>query len=84
MNEYSRLNLQRGIPENKAYKHTDYTPESEYDKFFLQMYHSRQKAKELMEKRRQQEQQKELEKLEDKIAEDLVAKIEKELEKAFK
>ena len=37
----ARYNLQRGVPENKGFEHTTYTPESEIDRYILAKVDSR-------------------------------------------
>ena len=65
MTEAARWNLQHGVPEDKSYEWTDYTPTSDLDRWIL----SRIKMRKKFDQRQQEIQfQKELEKeIEDKV-----------------
>ena len=74
MTTEARYNLQRGIPEDRTYKWTDYTPESPLDYWIL----SRMKIREQIMTDRK------LDEAAQAAAAELEKRIEKELEKLLK
>lgn len=74
----ARYNLQRGVPENKMYEHTNYTSDgSVLDNWILAQMKAREMAKRYYEKKEMQAQSKE-------VAEELVKMIDKELDRLLK
>lgn len=74
----ARYNLQRGVPENKMYEHTNYTSDgSALDNWLLAKMRMREMVKQYYEKKEMQAQSKE-------VAEELVKMIDKELDKLLK
>ena len=74
MTEAARWNFQHGVPENKAYPWTDYTPEDDFDRWLVQ-------RKTILDRAEQQLLQKQLE---EQAAAELEKVLNKELEKLLK
>lgn len=77
MTDQARFNLSRGIPENKMYSGTNYTPESDFDRYVLAKIAMRDKYRLIIDQKNQ-------EIYENQVANDIAKKIEKLLTDTFK
>lgn len=77
MTDMARLNLQRGVPENKLNEATNYSPESDLDRWVIQHVNI---MNQLKEQDRERQQKKALENYIQKLVEE---QLEEALEKAL-
>lgn len=78
MTEAARWNLQHGVPENKAYEWTDYTPTSDLDRWIV--HHMKIREQFL----KKQEYDRQVKAEAEQLAKDIEKQLEKELDKLLK
>ncbi len=85
MNDIARINLQTGVPEDKRYPWTDYSPTSDLDRWLIQRQELLKQAEEYWERKHQAEVEKQVEEQLNKEIETKVGDLlERKLDDLFK